>query len=123
MGDLIHTETELERRTHELIMRGMTDDDALGFPSRATFVAEDQEGADEIVWRTLVERKQAVVLVGEKLETIIVPKSRTLLDRMRDLVPVAITVRADGQSAGNTFAATIGHKPVTEMRSTQAVAA
>lgn len=122
MESVIGTETPLQRRTHALVMRGMLDDEALGFPSYATFVAEDQEGADEIVWRTLVDRK-AVVLVGEKIETVIIPRSRSLLDRIRDTVPVTITVRADGEATGAAFATVLGPEPVTRMRSAASAAA
>lgn len=107
----------MQERMHELGLRADLSDDNLGLPNHTTWVAEDQECADDAVWTALVERGDAVVLVGAKIERIIIPRHRTMLDRIRDTVPVTISIRVDGEPTEAAFSKTLGRKPVTEMRS------
>lgn len=117
------TYTPIGQRTNELGSRSFMSDDGMGYPNRATWVAEDQGSLDGIVWGTLVDRKEPVVIVGLKTETIIVPRPRTLLDRIRETVPVTITVRVESGPPSYTVQTNLGRNPVTEIRPAETIAA
>ena len=45
----------ISEKTNELFMASSLSDDDLGYPSEVSFVPGDQEWADDVVWRNLIE--------------------------------------------------------------------
>ncbi len=102
-------------KTNELFMVASHSDDDLGYPNDVAFVPGDQEWADEVVWRNLVEGRPTV-LVGEEVELLLVPTRRSPIDRLRGRVAVNVGQRVDGHAAPYVTASHLGRRPVREMR-------
>ncbi len=73
----------ISEKTDELFMAATLSDDDLGYPNGVEFVPADEDWADEVLWRNLIEG-QATVLVGEEIELLLTPLRRGPLDRQRD---------------------------------------
>ena len=62
----------ISEKTNELFMASSLSDDDLGYPSEVSFVPGDQEWADDVVWRNLIEG-HPTVLVDEETELLLIP--------------------------------------------------
>jgi hypothetical protein len=77
-------------KTDELFMVATLSDDDLGSPNGVEFVpGDEEEWADDAVWRKLAEGRPTVV-VGEQDEVLLVPMRRSLVDKLRGRVTVNI---------------------------------
>jgi hypothetical protein len=104
----------ISERTDELFMAATLSDDDLGYPNGVEFVPADEEWADEVLWRNLIEG-QATVLVGEEIELLLTPLRRGPLDRLRGRVPVNVAHRVHGHATPYATASRLGRHPVREM--------
>jgi hypothetical protein len=68
-------------RTDKLFMEASLSDDDLGYPAEVAFVPADEDWADEVLWRTLIEGRPTV-LVGEEIELLLTPLRRGPIDRL-----------------------------------------
>lgn len=105
----------ITEKTDKLFMEASLSDDALGYPDDVAFIPGDEEWADDVLWRNLVEG-QATVLVGEDSELLLVPMRRGLIDRLRGRVPVSIAPRAHGHATSYAAPSRLGRHPVQQMR-------
>jgi hypothetical protein len=105
----------ISEKTDELFMAVTLSDDDLGYPNGVEFVPADEEWADEVLWRNLIEG-QASVLVGEEIELLLTPLRRGPLDRLRGRVPVNVAHRVHGHATPYATASRLGRHPVREMR-------
>jgi hypothetical protein len=105
----------ISEKTNELFMASSLSDDDLGYPSEVSFVPGDQEWADDVVWRNLIEG-HPTVLVGEETELLLVPLRRGLIDRLRGRVTVNVGHRVHGHATPYVTSSTLGRHPVREMR-------
>jgi hypothetical protein len=105
----------ISERTDELFMAATLSDDDLGYPNGVEFVPADEEWADEVLWRNLIEG-QATVLVGEEIELLLTPLRRGPLDRLRGRVPVNVAHRVHGHATPYATPSRLGRHPVREMR-------
>ncbi len=105
----------ISEKTDELFMAATLSDDDLGYPNGVEFVPADEEWADEVLWRNLIEG-QATVLVGEEIELLLTPLRRGPLDRLRGRVPVNVAHRVHGHATPYATPSRLGRHPVREMR-------
>jgi hypothetical protein len=105
----------ISEKTDELFMAATLSDDDLGYPNGVEFVPADEEWADEVLWRNLIEG-QATVLVGEEIELLLTPLRRGPLDRLRGRVPVNVAHRVHGHATPYATASRLGRHPVRQMR-------
>jgi hypothetical protein len=105
----------ISEKTNELFMASSLSDDDLGYPSEVSFVPGDQEWADDVVWRNLIEG-HPTVLVDEETELLLIPLPRRPIDRLRGCVRVRVTHRPHGHIAAYATSSTLGRHPVREMR-------
>jgi hypothetical protein len=105
----------ISEKTNELFMASSLSDDDLGYPNEVSFVPGDEEWADDVVWRNLIEGHPAV-LVDEGTELLLIPLPRRPIDRLRGCVRVRVTHRPHGHIAAYATSSTLGRHPVREMR-------
>ncbi len=105
----------IAERTNRLFMAASHSDETLGYPDDVEFVPADEEWADEVVWRNLIEG-QPTVLVGESDELLLTPLHRSLIDRLRGRVAVNVAHRVQGHATLYATASRLGRHPVREMR-------
>ncbi len=105
----------ISEKTDDLFMAATLSDDDLGYPNGVEFVPADEEWADEVLWRNLIEG-QATVLVGEEIELLLTPLRRGPLDRLRGRVPVNVAHRVHGHATPYATPSRLGRHPVREMR-------
>ena len=105
----------ISEKTNELFMASSLSDDDLGYPIEVSFVPGDQEWADDVVWRNLIEG-HPTVLVDEETELLLIPLPRRPIDRLRGCVRVRVTHRPHGHIAAYATSSTLGRHPVREMR-------
>jgi hypothetical protein len=86
-----------------------------GYPNEVSFVPGDEEWADDVVWRNLIEGHPTVV-VDEETELLLVPSRRGLIDRLRGRVTVNVGHRVHGHPTPYVTSSTLGRHPVREMR-------
>ncbi len=99
----------------DLFMAASMSDDDLGYPDEVRFIPGDQEWADDVLWRSLTEGRPTV-LVSEDAELLLVPRRRTLIDRLRGHVAVNVTHRTHGHAAPFATTSRLGRHPVRQMR-------
>jgi hypothetical protein len=80
-------------KTWDLFMAASLSDDDLGYPDEVEFIPGDEEWADEVLWRNLTEG-HPTVLVSEDAELLLLPRPRSLIDRLRGHVVVNVAHRA-----------------------------
>lgn len=102
-------------RTDKLFMDASLSDEGLGYPDDVEFVPADEEWADEVVWRNLIEG-QPTVLVGEMDELLLIPLRRSPIDRLRGCVGVTVAHRSHGHAAAYATTSRLGRHPVQQMR-------
>jgi len=102
-------------RTDKLFMEASLSDDDLGYPAEVAFVPADEEWADEVLWRTLIEGRPTV-LVGEEIELLLTPLRRGPIDRLRGRVPVNVSHRIHGHATPYATPSRLGRHPVRQMR-------
>jgi hypothetical protein len=105
----------ISEKTDELFIAATLSDDDLGYPNGVEFVPADEEWADEVLWRNLIEG-QTTVLVGEEIELLLTPLRRGPLDRLRGRVPVNVAHRVHGHATPYATPSRLGRHPVREMR-------
>jgi hypothetical protein len=105
----------ISEKTDELFMAATLSDDDFGYPNGVEFVPADEEWADEVLWRNLIEG-QTTVLVGEEIELLLTPLRRGPLDRLRGRVPVNVAHRVHGHATPYATPSRLGRHPVREMR-------
>lgn len=110
------SESDILKRMKDVAWQVVLADDALGYPKKVDFVPADSPTVDQDVWDLLVNERRAVAVVDIDDEMIIVPRHRTLLDRIREVVPVTIEIRTKASTAGKSFNTELGRKPVSSMR-------
>jgi hypothetical protein len=105
----------IDKKTDKLFMAATLSEESLGYPDDVEFVPADQEWADDVVWRNLVEG-HPTVLVDEETELLLIPLPRRPIDRLRGCVRVRVTHRPHGHIAAYATSSTLGRHPVREMR-------
>jgi hypothetical protein len=105
----------ITEKTDRLFMEASLSDDDLGYPAEVAFVPADEEWADEVLWRTLIEGRPTV-LVGEEIELLLTPMRRGPIDRLRGRVPVNVAHRVHGHATPYATASRLGRHPVRQMR-------
>jgi hypothetical protein len=105
----------ISEKTNELFMAATLSEESLGYPDDVEFVPGDQEWADDVVWRNLIEGHPTVV-VDEETEFLLIPLPRRPIDRLRGCVRVRVTHRPHGHIAAYATSSTLGRHPVREMR-------
>lgn len=105
----------ISEKTNELFMASSLSEESLGYPDDVEFVPADQEWADDVVWRNLIEG-HPTVLVDEETELLLIPLPRRPIDRLRGCVRVRVTHRPHGHIAAYATSSTLGRHPVREMR-------
>ncbi len=83
----------ITEKTNRLFAAATHSDETLGYPDDVEFVPADEEWADDVLWRNLIEG-QATVLVSEETELLLIPLRRGPIDRLRGRVPVNVAQRA-----------------------------
>ena len=102
-------------KTNRLFKMSWESDDDLGYPNDVSFVAADEDWADEAVWRSLSEG-HPTLLVDESIEVLLTPCRRSPLDRLRNRIAVEVSSRVDGQPTPYATVSRLGRHPVREMR-------
>jgi hypothetical protein len=102
-------------KTWDLFMAASLSDDDLGYPDEVEFIPGDQEWADEVLWRNLTEG-HPTVLVSEDAELLLLPRPRSLVDRLRGHVVVNVAHRTPGHASPYAIAGRLGRHPVRQMR-------
>jgi len=102
-------------KTWDLFMAASMSDNDLGNPDEVRFIPGDQEWADDVLWRSLTEGRPTV-LVSEHAELLLVPRRRTLIDRLRGHVAVNVAHRTPRHAAPFATASRLGRHPVRQMR-------
>jgi hypothetical protein len=105
----------IDKKTDKLFMAATLSEESLGYPDDVEFVPADQEWADDVVWRNLIEG-HPTVLVDEETELLLIPLPRRPIDRLRGCVRVRVTHRPHGHIAAYATSSTLGRHPVREMR-------
>jgi hypothetical protein len=105
----------IDKKTDKLFMAATLSEESLGYPDDVEFVPGDQEWADDVVWRNLIEG-HPTVLVGEETELLLVPMRRGLIDKLRRRVTVNVGHRVHGHATPYVTSSTLGRHPVREMR-------
>lgn len=105
----------ITEKTWDLFMDASLNDDDLGYPRKVAFVPGDEDWADDVVWRNMVEGRPTVVVV-EDTELLLVPKRRSLIDKLRRQVAVNVGQRDSGRVWPFVLASRLGRRPVREMR-------
>ena len=105
----------IDKKTDKLFMAATLSEESLGYPDDVEFVPADQEWADDVVWRNLVEG-HPTVLVDEETELLLIPLPRRPIDRLRGCVRVRVTHRPHGHITAYATSSTLGRHPVREMR-------
>ena len=105
----------IDKKTDKLFMAATLSEESLGYPDDVEFVPGDQEWADDVVWRNLIEGHPTVV-VDEETELLLIPLPRRPIDRLRGCVRVRVTHRPHGHIAAYATSSTLGRHPVREMR-------
>ena len=100
----------MSEKTNELFMASSLSDDDLGLPQRGSFVPGDQEWADDVVWRNLIEGRPTV-LVDEETELLLIPLPRRPIDRLRGCVRVRVPTAPTGTSPHTRPPAPLGVTP------------
>ena len=67
-----------------LFKRAALSDDDLGYPDNITFLAEDLDGCDDLLWDTLKDGNATVLVMGDGVEVLIVPEPALLPFRLID---------------------------------------
>lgn len=88
---------------HDLVLRAMTRDDALGYPAVLDLVPSDIPDWPSIAWRHLADDMHPVLVVDDRgRETLFTPAPRgslgRRLDRLRRRMPVDVTRRGERES-------------------------
>ncbi|NLT05421.1 MAG: hypothetical protein GXY03_03830 [Solirubrobacterales bacterium] len=88
---------------HDLVLRAMIRDDALGYPAVLDLVPSDIPDWPSIAWRHLADELHPVLVVDDRgRETLFTPAPRGYLarrlDRVRRRVPVDVTRRGERES-------------------------
>jgi len=105
----------ITEKTDRLFMAASRSDETLGYPDDVAFLAADEEWADDVLWRNLIEG-QATVLVSEETELLLIPLRRGPIDRLRRRVPVNVAQRAHGHATPYATASRLGRHPLRQMR-------
>lgn len=87
----------------------------VGYPNGVEFVAADEEWAERVLWRNLIEGTPTV-LVSEDAEVLLMPLHRSPIDRLRGRVPVNVAQRVHGRATPYATRSRLGRHPVREMR-------
>jgi hypothetical protein len=104
----------ITEKTDKLFKASLSDD-GLGYPDDVEFVPADEEWADDVLWRNLIEG-QATVLVGEEIELLLTPLRRGPIDRLRGRVAVNVASRVHGHVTPYATPSRLGRHPVRQMR-------
>jgi hypothetical protein len=102
-------------KTWDLFMAASTSNDDLGYPDEVEFIPGDHEWADEVLWRNLTEG-HPTVLVSDDAELLLLPRPRSLIDRLRGHVVVNVAHRTHGHASPYATASRLGRHPVRQMR-------
>jgi hypothetical protein len=105
----------ITEKIDRLFMAASLSDETLGYPDDVEFVPADEEWADEVLWRNLIEG-QATVIVGEEIELLLMPLRRGPIDRLRGRVPVNVAHRVHGHATPYATASRLGRHPLQQMR-------
>lgn len=105
----------ITEKTDKLFMAASRSDGPLGYPDDVEFIPADEEWADEVLWRNLVEG-QATVIVGEETELLLMPLRRGPIDRLRGRVPVNVAQRVHGHATPYATPSRLGRHPLQQMR-------
>jgi hypothetical protein len=105
----------ITEKTNRLFAAATHSDETLGYPDDVEFVPADEEWADDVLWRNLIEG-QATVLVSEETELLLIPLRRGPIDRLRGRVPVNVAQRAHGHATPYATASRLGRHPLQQMR-------
>lgn len=87
----------------------------MGYPNDVEFVPGDQEWADDVVWSNLAQGL-ATVVVDKEGELMLLPRRRSLLDKLRGRVAVKVGLRVNGHAPDFMTASHLGRHPLREMR-------
>lgn len=79
------------------------------------FVPGDQEWADDVVWSNLAQGL-ATVVVNEESELVLLPRRRSLLDKLRGRVAVTVGQRVNGHAPAYMTPSRLGRHPLREIR-------
>lgn len=87
------------------------------YPEGVEFVADEQPWTDAVVWRKLTEHRPAVV-VGERVELLLIPRHRSPWDIVRGRVRAEVYSRVHGQRTPYVLPAVLGRHPMRDIRAT-----
>lgn len=102
-------------KTWDVFRTASFSDDDLGYPNDVEFVPGDQEWTDDVVWSNLAQGL-ATVVVDEESELMLLPRRRTLFDKLRGRVAVKVGLRVNGHAPDFMAASRLGRHPLREMR-------
>lgn len=102
-------------KTWDVFRAASFNDDDLGYPDDVEFVPGDQEWADDVVWSNLAQGL-ATVVVNEESELLLLPRRRSVLDKLRGRVAVTVGHRVNGHAPAYMTSSRLGRHPLREMR-------
>lgn len=102
-----------ERIQALLLDAALRDDPAL--PDDLALVPADERWSDDVVYRQLLAGRPTL-MVGADLELMLIPRRRSLIDRLRGGVRVRVSQRSPGMTARVATSTRLGRHPVSEMR-------